>query len=685
MALSALLIACLLNAQPREGLIGHWRFAGSDGATVQDLSDKGNHGRIEGGQLHAEKATRSLAFDGMDATVTIPETTPFGLGETLTLAAWVRIDRPHRYALLCGRPHAQPTWTTPMFGMYATGNRVVFGSFNTENRKVLVESPALPLRTWVFLAAVADGAKATLFVDGEPVGEAPYSGTIGTNGNPFHIGKPPFTGRIGEVLLHRAPHSPEAIRQLYTATRDGYDQTVAPDAFDPTLRFGDQTVVVESPGRRPDGTWRSYDTRTLDLLAGYKPPEKPVELSPYGGRTDRRIEGTGFFRATKIGDRRWLVDPDGCLTVNLGLGTVRPPPKLADTPFASTEDWAGKTTAVLREHGFNTVGNTSAEAALRQVSPPLVQVVRKNFMSAFAKGLGLTYPTSGHTGFENQCIPVFHPDFAAHCEEHARSLAETKDDPFILGIMSDNELQSPVDLLERHLALNTSNPHLKHGYDAAREWLIARKGSDAVENITHRDRYAFIAFVFERYYRIVTAAIRRHDPNHLYLGSRINNHRGQLDNPLFWQAMAPYVDVVSVNYYNVWGPDREQVAQWEEWGQRPILITEWYTKALDVPELANTHGAGWVVRTQTDRGRFYQHFALGCLEADTIVGWHYFKYRDDPAESTALDSAGGANKGLFTFTGLPHQAALDAAGAVNRQAYALIDFFDARRQPKPAE
>jgi hypothetical protein len=386
-----------------------------------------------------------------------------------------------------------------------------------------------------------------------------------------------------------------------------------------------------------------------------------------------------------IDRRRWLVDPDGYLTVNIGLGTVRPPSKFEGTPFASTEDWARQTTTVLREHGFNAVGNSSTDAALRQISPPLVQVVRKSFMSSFAKGLGLTYPTSGHTGFENQCIPVFHPDFEAHCEQQAQSLAATKDDPLILGIMSDNELQSPVDLLERHLALDTSNPHLKHGYDAAREWLIARKGTDDVGAITHRDRYAFIAFVFERYYRIVTAAIRRHDPNHLYLGSRINNHRGQLDNPLFWQAMAPYVDVVSVNYYGVWGPEREQVAQWEDWGQRPILITEWYSKAQDVPGLANTHGAGWVVRTQADRGLYYQHYALGCLESGTIVGWHYFKYRDDPQESVALDSAGGANKGLFSAAGVPHQTVLDAAGAVNRQAYALIDFFDARRRPQQAD
>ena len=46
----------------------------------------------------------------------------------------------------------------------------------------------------------------------------------------------------------------------------------------------------------------------------------------------------------------------------------------------------------------------------------------------------------------------------------------------------------------------------------------------------------------------------------------------------------------------------------------------------------------------------------------------------------ALDAAGGANKGMFDLEGRPHLPLLDRARAVNRQAYPLIEFFDARNR-----
>ncbi len=109
-------------------------------------------------------------------------------------------------------------------------------------------------------------------------------------------------------------------------------------------------------------------------------------------------------------------------------------------------------------------------------------------------------------------------------------------------------------------------------------------------------------------------------------------------------------------------------------------MTEWYAKAEDARGLANTHVAGWLVHTQLDRAAYYQHFALAALEAPNIVGWHWFKYLDDPAESKALDNAGGANKGMFDVQRRPYQILADRARAVNREVYPLIEFFDARKR-----
>jgi hypothetical protein len=54
-----------------------------------------------------------------------------------------------------------------------------------------------------------------------------------------------------------------------------------------------------------------------------------------------------------------------------------------------------------------------------------------------------------------------------------------------------------------------------------------------------------------------------------------------------------------------------------------------------------------------------------------LVGVHYFKYLDDPKESKALDSAGGANKGLYSADCEPWVALLRRAQT--RQQQRLTD------------
>jgi hypothetical protein len=110
------------------------------------------------------------------------------------------------------------------------------------------------------------------------------------------------------------------------------------------------------------------------------------------------------------------------------------------------------------------------------------------------------------------------------------------------------------------------------------------------------------------------------------------------------------------------------------------MLTEWYAKALDAPGLANTNGAGWLVRTQADRAKYYQHFVLAACETPALVGFHYFKYLDDDSTSVALDSAGGANKGIYQANGSPWVELQDAARAVNQQVYPLLDFFAQRQR-----
>ncbi len=299
-------------------------------------------------------------------------------------------------------------------------------------------------------------------------------------------------------------------------------------------------------------------------------------------------------------------------------------------------------------------------------------------MSGFGKSKKITYQKPGHAGYPNDCIPVFHPEFETYCLEQAMQLAATKDDPYLLGHFSDNELPYPQ--LAKYLQLDENDPVMGSTAKAARQWLADRKKKpDATANdAADEDRDAFAAFIFERYFAITTKAIRQADPNHLCLGSRY--HSTEKKNPACFAAAGKHLDVISVNLYGQWTPDMAMLKNWEKWSGRPFLITEWYTKGAD-SGFANNSGAGWIVPTQADRGLFYQNFTLQLLESAACVGWHWFKYQDnDPEDLTTDPSNRDSNKGIVTVGFEPYVPLLTRMKQLNAEVYRLADHFDPGRK-----
>jgi hypothetical protein len=433
------------------------------------------------------------------------------------------------------------------------------------------------------------------------------------------------------------------------------------------------SVEVQSAPGKP---WTNYPTRTLASLPAEVTNQVDSALSQYGGWRARREQATGFFYPKKIGGRWWLVDPEGYLFLHKAVVAVAPVggagAKAAySEKFGSDSNWVASTSSLLRVQGFNGVGAWSDTERLRQAARPLVYTRIWNFMSSYGAKRGGTYQKSGHIGYPNDCIFVFDPEFEKFCDNHARQLAKSKDDPWLLGHFSDNEMPFKRDALLNYLQLPEPDP----GHQAALSWLKTRHGERAtIKNITEQDRKDFLALVTDRYYRIVSAAIKKYDPNHCFLGSRF--HGAELNYPEVFKAAGAYVDVMAVNYYRTWTPSAEKLNAWSRDSGRPILITEWYVKGADAG-LANTSGAGWIVRTQRDRGLFYQHFTLGLLESKVCVGWHWFKYADnDPAEPGTDPSNRDSNKGIVTARYETYPALLEAMSELNQRAYSLADYFD---------
>jgi hypothetical protein len=428
------------------------------------------------------------------------------------------------------------------------------------------------------------------------------------------------------------------------------------------------TVEVSSSPTRP---WSFRPTPTLHEVQGSVAEAKPA-LTGYGGRTDKKTKASGFFRTERIGDRWWLIDALGGRFLSVGLCTVAADPpagrSLIEKRFGSVQKWTAQTADLLRECGFNTLGCWSWWEDFRKLDRPFPYTTQWRFMTSFEESLGGRPFEQRPRTSPRSLIHLFDSRFEAFCDEHARQLAATRNDPWLLGHFSDNELPFQVNLLNEFLKL----PEEHSAHQAANAWLQAR-GKKGSGDISREDQEAFREHVVDRYYRIVGRAIRKHDPNHLYIGTRF--HGRALDKEAVFKACGPHVDVVSVNYYHAWTPDRAQMDRWVRWSGRPFLITEWYAKAMD-SGLKNEAGAGWTVHTQEDRARFYQHFALGLLADPGCVGWHWFRYQDNGPQR----EGGTSNKGLVTLEFKPYLPLQKAMGELNRQVYALADHFDRERQ-----
>ncbi len=440
-------------------------------------------------------------------------------------------------------------------------------------------------------------------------------------------------------------------------------------------------LMVSAARQKPTDPWLDYPTRVISSLPGYA-LHADSERSIYGGIKATPHAATGFFYAKKIASRWWLIDPSGYRFINVGVVDVHIPPGSATVnrnlreKFGTPARWADATTDFLRAHGFNGTGAWSDDAVLRAAKRPVVYTPIWNFMSEYGKHRGGMYQQSGHMGYPKDCIFVFDPEFVTFCDEYAKQLAATKDDPWLLGHYSDNELPFYRKALDNFLSLPAADP----GHKAAEEWLAQRRARHLADEtgITDAMRLDFLGFVADRYLQVTTAAIRKYDPNHLCLGPRFTGQA--LDARTIFEAAGRYLDVIAVNYYHAWSPAPERMRNWGEWSGKPFLVTEWYAKGMD-SGYANTSGAGWVVKTQADRGRFYQNFTIGLIESGNCVGWHWFKYMDnDPGDQTVDPSNTNSNKGEVNLRFEAYTPLTEAMTELNGQIYGLAEYFDARKK-----
>ena len=409
---------------------------------------------------------------------------------------------------------------------------------------------------------------------------------------------------------------------------------------------GISTLIAQQPQATLYGSGGSsvlMSSQTLESIEDYEPNPVNMKFSKYGGWKAHRTKGTGFFRVEKIDGRWWAIDPEGYYFIHKALNSVR----VDRVGIDGAHD-------LLDDNGFNGMGNWSMEQVLDSnldKQKPLAYCPRLSFMAEYRR--------QRDTRIE---MPVFDDEFKAFCVEAAKRFERYKNDPQVFGYFSDNELPWKGEGLPAHLELPDRSDK---NYITAINFLESR-GKNA-NNWNLADHHAYMALMAERYYSIVSAAIKAVDPNHMYIGTRCNSEEKTVE--AFMRNAGKYVDIFSNNHYSKWGAREFEVQNMAEWSGRPLMMTEFYGMEVgpDFPSI----GAGWKMKTQGSRGLFYQNFLSTLAETGVVVGFHWFKFHDD----------NNGNKGVVNRAAARQGTVLGYMKEMNNHLYDYIDYFDSKPGP----
>lgn len=142
------------------GLRLHWTFEDRYDEQILDVSGKGRHGTLDGGQFVSSPAGEALSLDGVDDWVSFlgPRSPDLhgGVDGDFTLSARVKLSDINRYNTLCYGCGPSSTLT---LGHPSAGGKLTAGFHNQQTQSVLWSgsTPALVADQWTEVTMVVDG------------------------------------------------------------------------------------------------------------------------------------------------------------------------------------------------------------------------------------------------------------------------------------------------------------------------------------------------------------------------------------------------------------------------------------------------------------------------------------------------------------------------------------------------
>ena len=412
--------------------------------------------------------------------------------------------------------------------------------------------------------------------------------------------------------------------------------------------------------------------------------------------------------------RWWLVTPTGHLFWSIGSTCVRPdaggPVRGREEMFAWLPDgaakagnvdfyrvnlrrkygedwlagWVAASCARLPAWGFTTIANWSDEATYRPHKVPFTATVSLRRLPLISAETVKFVPGPAHRlpDYFDEKFPV-QVDAAV-----AKATAEWREDPWCVGYFVDNELAwdswaqggaggsytvareaigAPATLAARQMLVKMLREKYETVEAWSKAWGMTATSWDERLTLTEKqlnaasraDCSAFLTALAERYFSVVSAAMKKHAPKQLYLGCRFAIRPTEVV-----AVAAKYCDVVSFNIYN-----RHVVPErWKSLNElgKPVVIGEFHFGATD---RGMFHPGLGPTANQAARAAAYSDYVRDAAAMPAIVGCHWFQYADEAL--TGRFDGENYNIGLVSVTDTPYPELRDAARAVNSQVYQL--------------
>ena len=448
----------------------------------------------------------------------------------------------------------------------------------------------------------------------------------------------------------------------------------------------------------------------------------PPATDTYGGRPESgakyNLHKTGFFHLEKIQSRDVMVDPAGNLYFECGLCPVAP---IGDFTLVGGRpgafEWLPTVQngfrSALMDNGYAPIASFYRANVMRKYGKPFdneeesgiatMRIRKWGFNAAGAFGVEtktMAAMNLPYTAMFGPGLPVISeqtkvPDPFADDAEKKVDAALTKqidphvNDPLIIGYFLGNE-QHFEDLPRLIPTLNGTKSGAKRRlvkmlqdkygdiakFNAAWQPKTPASSFDELSTtplaiLTQQasdDMKEFQDLFTDTYYGMVTRIYRKHDPNHLLLGSRWQP--GTANSKVLLRNAGKYMDVISVNYYT-YGIETDFLKKLHDLsGGKPLMMSEWYYSAAD-------HGPGGgtkTVKTQAERGLGYRNYVETVASLPYVIGQEWFSYLDQPVTGRFFEGYNGeaGNIGLISGVDRPYKDAVAEMMKTNYDIYSVV-------------